>query len=515
MKQAHFVTAVLLGRIFLLCFIATARADLIHVSSSQLQHASLHWDCRIDREVRIHVFTVWRMDSFPVVFTGARFLWPSLGSNPAFVRFGDGIAEFDPVFVVKSLDSVSKTVLAETDIFHTYAAVLSLSQQPWIVEAGVCCVWDATGPTSSNGVVIRALIVAKASLAAPFLWLPPINFLRKGSQQGQTASVHYNTRPLQPAVISISDPAGMASAGFIESSFNRHPLPNGISLASASNSVVFQFDAASRNYLALASFTCTSLVLSASSRIDLLSLSISSQVVSTVCDGVNPIFAAMPISDGSHEAIAVPSAASLAFFTTSPALSKLQFFVLSQPPSLLLLPGPLRVGDACRSVSDAAIATAFIACMRIAVKWTPSIEDVGDSVLSVLTYSTDVSTGNVVVGDVASVALYVAPPVTPSITFDESSTLTIPVRLNELVAIDLRSSSSGLISPTKPLPTNAALLSTQASLSVFIFRPLPLQGGNFETFCFQQSHSNLTVTSCLHVRLHSCTFETRSHAPPD
>ena len=513
LKPPLFIVVLLL-HIFVHCFIEQVRADLIHVSSSQLQHASLQWDCRSDLEVQIHVFTVWHMDSFPVVFTGARFLWPPLGSNPAFVRFGDGIAEFDPIFVVKSLDSASKTVLAETFISHTYAAALSVSQQPWIVEAGVCCVWDASGPTSSNGVVIRALVVAKASLASPFLWLPPINFLRKGSLPGQRGYVKYYTRLLKPAVISVSDPAGMASAGFIESSFNRHPVPDGVSLAVGSNSVVFQFDAASQKYLALASFACTSLVLSASARIDLLSLSISSQVVSTVCEGVNPIFAATSTSDVSYEAIAVPSAASLLLFTTSPALSNLQFFVLSQPQSLLLLPGPVQVGDACRSVSVTAIATtAFIACLRITVKWTPAIEDVGESALSILTYSTDTSTGNVVVGDVASVALFVAPPVTPSITFDESSTLTIPVRLNELIAIDLRSSSDELISPTKPLPTNAALVSNQGSLFIFLFRPLPFQGSDFETFCFQQSHSNLTVTSCLNVRVYSCGFESRSHTP--
>ena len=481
--------------------IAEINNDLIHVSSSQLQHASLYWKCRSDLEVQVHISTVWHLDSFPAVFSGAQFVWPSLGFNPAFVRFGDGFAEFDPVFVVKSLDSVSKTVLAETFINHTYAAALSASQQPWIAEASLCCVWDATGPVSSNGVVLRALVIAKASLAAPFLWLPPINFLRTGSNQQQSAAVRYYSRQLQSSVISISDPAGMANSGFIESSFNRHPVPKGVSLAADSSAVVFQFDPALQKYAAFASFTCTSLVLSASLRVDVLALSVSSQVVSTVCEGVNPIFAETPARDLSHEAIAVPSTASLAFFTTSSALSNLRFFVLAQPPSLLLLPGPLQVGQSCRSLSSSFDAAAFVACMRIAARWTPAVDDVGDSVLSVLTYSVDALTGSAVLGDVVSVLLYVAPPVAPSITFDESSSLTLAVRLNELVSVDLRSSSVEPITLTKPLPTNAALVINKVSHSVFLFRPLPLQGSLVQTFCFQQSHSNLTVTSCLLVRI--------------
>jgi hypothetical protein len=478
--------------------IAGTKAELLHVSSAQLQHASLRWKCLTHLEVQLHIFSVWNSDSFPVVFAGARFLWPSSGSNSAFVRFGDGFVQFDPVFDVVSVDSASKSVLAEAFINHTYAAVLSASQQPWIAEASVCCVWGATGPISSNGVVLRALVVAKASLAAPFLWLPPINFIRKGSNQHQESSVRYYTRPQQSTAISLSDPAAMADSGFTESSFNRHPMPDGIALAADSNSVFFQFDPASQKYTAFASSTCTSLVLSASS--SALSLTTSSQVVSTVCVGANPIFADKRAIGVSYEAIAVPSSASLAFFTTSPALSNLQFFVLSQPKSLLLLPAPAQVGDACRSLSSSIVQSDFIACLRITVRWTPAIEDVGDTALSVLIYSTDLLTGSVVIGDAASLVLFVAPPVAPSITFDESSALSIPVRLNELIAIDLRSSSAGSITPTKQLPTNAALVAIQASHSVFLFRPSPLQGSNVETFCFQQSHSNVTVTSCLHVR---------------
>lgn len=484
-------------KLLLIMFVEIS-ADLLHVSTAQLQHASLRWTCFSDLEVKIHIFTVWHSNSFPVVFAGARFAWPALGSNPAFIRFGDGFAEFDPVFVVKSLDSASKTVLAETFINHTYAAVLSASQQPWIAEARLCCVWDATGPISSNGVVLRALVIAKASLAAPVLWLPPINFLRKGSNQQQ--SVKYYTRKLQSSAISISDPAGMTKAGLIESSFNRHPIPDGVLLAADSNSVVFLFDPVLLKHTALAAHTCASLVLSASSIVDVLSLSVSSQVVSTVCEGVNPIFAHTPANDVSYEAISVPSTSSLAIFTTSPSLANLRFIVLSQPQSLMLLSGPVQVGDACRSLSDSIATSAFIACLRISVRWTPSVEDLGDSVLSILAYSSDVVTGAVVLGDVASMILYVASSMAPSITFDESSALSIPVRLNELVSIDLRSSSVAPITATKPLPNNAALVSTKASLSMFFFRPLPLQGSHLETFCFQQSHSNTTVTSCLYVR---------------
>jgi hypothetical protein len=478
--------------------IAGSKSDLIHVSSAQLQHASLRWKCISDLQVQLHIFTVWNTDSFPAVFAGAQFLWPSLGFNPAFVRFGDGFAAFDPVFVVASLDSAAKTVLAETFINHTYAAVTSVSQQPWIAEASLCCVWDATGPMSSNGVVLRALVVAKSSLASPFLWLPPINFIRKGSNQQQSPSVRFYTR--LSSAISLSDPAGMANAGFTESSFNRHPMPDGVALATDSNSVVFQFDPASQKSIAFASFACTSLVLSASASIGTPSLAISSQVVSTVCDGVNPIFSSALQNGISYEDIAVPSTSSLAFFTTSPALSSLRFFVLSQPKSLVLLPESVQVGDACRSVANDIVIAAFVACLRINVRWTPAIEDVGDVALSILTYSTDVLTGGVVLGDVVSLLLAVLPPVAPSITFDASSTLTIPVRLNELVAIDLRSSSVGVIISTKPLPTNAALVAARPSHSVFFFRASPLQGSSLETFCFQQSQSNLSVTSCLHVR---------------
>lgn len=483
------------------------KADLLHVSSPQLQHASLQWKCIGDRQVQIHVFTVWNSDSFPVVFAGAQFLWPSSGSNAAFVRFGDGFTQFDPVFLVSSLDTTAKTVLAEAYINHTYTAALSPSQQPWIAEANLCCVLgaaSATGPSSSRGIVLRALVVAKLSLSAPFLWLPPVSFVRKGSNQQQSAAVAYYTRKQHSSVITLSDPVDMAASGFIESSFNKHPLPDGISLAADANAVVFQFDSALQKFTAFSSAACTSLVLSASSRIDLLSLSISSQVVSTVCEGTNPIFAHTTARAVSYEAIAVPSAVSLSFFTTSPSLSNLRFSVLSQPKSLLLLPGPVQVGDECRSLSSSITASAFVSCMRIAVKWIPSLEDVGDTALSILTFSTDVLTGSVVIGDAVSLVLYVAPPVAPSITFDESSTLSIPVRLNELVTVDLRSSAVGAITSTKPLPRNAALLSTQASHSVFAFRPSPLQGSLSETFCFQQSHSNLTVTSCLYVRVLLC-----------
>jgi hypothetical protein len=497
-KSSLFVVLVVLK--MLVISIAEFKNDLLHMSSSQLQHASLHWKCRSDLEVQLHIFTVWHSDSFPVVFSDAKFAWPSLGSNPAFVRFGDGFAEFDPVFVVKSFDSASKTVLAETYINHTYAAVVSATQQPWIAEASLCCLWDATGPISSNGVVLRALVVAKASLAAPFLWLPPINFLRKSSNQQMGDFVKYYSRPSQSSVISISDPVGMVNAGFIESSFNKHPIPQGVSLSANRSSVVFQFDQELQKYTAFASFTCTSLVLSATSRVDFQALSISSQVVSTVCEGTNPIFADRTSRDILYESIAIPSVASLAFFTTSSSLTNLRLFVLSKPQSLLLLPESLHFGHACRSLLNDVNAAASIACMRIAVRWTPTVDDVGDSVLSILTYSADALTGSTVLGDVVSVLLYVAPPVAPSITFDESSTLSLPVRLNELVAVDLRSSSLEPITPTKPLPNNAALVSNKVSHSVFLFRPLPLQGSLVEMFCFQQSHSNLTVTSCLHVR---------------
>jgi hypothetical protein len=500
-KKKSFMFAVVVVLQMLVISIAEIKKDLLHVSSSQLQHASLNWKCRNDLEVQLHIFTVWHSDSFPVVFSGAQFTWPSLGSNPAFVRFGDGFAEFDPVFVVKSFDSASKTVLAETFINHTYAAVVSATQQPWIAEASVCCLWDATGPISSNGVVLRALVIAKASLAAPYLWLPPISFLRKGSNQQLGAFVKYYVRPLQSSVINISDPVGMVYSGFIESSFNRHPIPQGVSLAADRSSVIFEFDSALQKYTAFASFACASLVLSASSRVDVRALSISSQVVSTVCEGFNPIFADSAARDISYEAIAVPSVASLSFFTTSSALSNLRFFVLSQPQSLLLLPEPVQFAQACRSFSNGNNAAAAVACMSIAVRWTPAVGDVGDSVLSILTYSADTLTGSTVLGDVVSVLLYVPPPVAPSITFDESSSLTLPVRLNELVTVDLRSSSVEPIIPTKPLPNNAALVSNKVSHSVFLFRPLPLQGSLIETFCFQQSHSNLTVTSCLLVRI--------------
>jgi hypothetical protein len=384
--------------------------------------------------------------------------------------------------------------------------VLSSAQQPWIIEASVCCVWDAAGPVSSNGVVLRALVAAKASVRAPFLWLPPVNFLRKSTDQSNVASVKFFLRQLQTTVISISDPPEMASAGFIESSFNRHPASDGVSLATGSSAVIFQFDPVMQKYVALQSFSCTALVLSASSKIDGFSLSASTQVVSTVCEQANPIFAQQP-SDVAYGAVAVPLSASLFFYTTSTALSNLRFFVLSQPRSVVLQPGLVQVGDACSSNSPVAASAAFIACLRVAVTWTPTIEDVGDSALSILTYATDVFTGNVVIGDVASVILHVAPAPTPSITFDESSSLNIPVRLNELISVDLRSSNFGVITPTKPLPTNAALVPAKSSLSVFLFRPLPFQGSLLQEFCFQQSHSNTTVTSCLHVQLDAAPSE--------